>query len=381
MNRTGQLAIKPIKFTCPEYIGIDGTNFFNIDYSLAKLLTQNILYSAYREPLSISEIAKLLSTHRTVIEEDIDFLVKNGFMLNISADNYLTNILLHDLSFEAQEKLHKIYSKVAKDICDKYVPALFDIGKELFRSLDLIIPNNDFNFWLWSVIAFACSRKHIIPDLYQQIEKFFVSRKDGGHNLVYATVLKKHKFNFNFDLYQSYGDRDFTIGASEMYPFRIWLYNTYYSNRPDGKIASAFAGFPELYDFINNRLENDPDKDECIERLLSNGLIVKALENNKNDYDINAIAIKMSLNDFSDLLPAMPNEFIDINHELDRHIYDLCKTQYPPQMQDLFHVFCKNTINSCGVKTRVLELLLQKGVLKPLTANQKRTVNMLMFLD
>ena len=363
MNKHGQFGIKPIKFTRTEYKGADGSNALNIDYSLSKLITQNILYIAYRQPISIPEIAKQLSAPRNVVEEEIEFIEKNGFMINTSADNYLTNMLLHDYTLEVEEELHKIYTRAAMEICDKYVPSLFAVPS--------IVPiDND--FYMWSLITFACSRKCFIPDLNQQLEPFYVKRKDGSKNLAYATVLKDYKYSYRHDLYRCYGDKDFTI-APEIFPFRVWQFNSYYSDRADGKIASSFAGFPDLYDFIHNRLENDPDKEERMERIIRNGLVT----NN----EINIIVIKKSLKDFTDLLPAMSDELVELNHELDRQVYELCKTQYPLQMQDLFSVFCKNTLNTGGVKTRILEMLLQKGVLKPLTEHQKKTVNMIMFLE
>jgi len=379
MNKKGQFAIRPVKFTSTEYKGSGGANFLNMDYSLSKLLTQNILYIAYREPITISEIAKSLSTPRSVIEEDIDFLEKNGFMINTSADNYLTNMLLHDFSQEVQEELHKIYTRAAKKVCDKYIPMLCDVATQLnVPQICQFEKEYDFNLFLWSTIAFACSRKYLLLDVDKHIEKFYVTRTDSSHNLAYATVLKDHKHSYLSDLYRSYGDRDFTIGTSEMYPFRVWLYNTCYSNRHDGVISSAYAGFPELYDFMHNRLENDPDKDECMEKLITNGLI---LPQASNKYRVNTIVIKRSLKEFSDLLPSMPDDLVTLNQELDSQVYELCKSQYPSQMQELFYVFCKNTLNSGGVKTRVLEQLLQKGILKPLIENQKKTVNVIMFLE
>ena len=384
MNIQGQFGIKPIKFTNTEYKGTDGANALYIDYSLSKLITQNILYIAYRKPISISEIAKLLSTPRSVVEEEIDFLAKYGFIINTNADNYLTNMLLHDYSHEVQEKLHNIYTKAAIEVCDKYIPYFFrsgdlrspqSVGNAFIRS-DI----STTNFLNWSMITFACCRKLIIPDITRQLEPFYIKRKDGGLNLTYATVLKDFKYTYNYDLYRYYGDTDFTI-APEIFPFRVWQFNTFYSNRPDGKIASAFAGFPDLYDFMHNRLENDPDKEERIKRIVSNGLIVAAISDRQNKYETNTIVLNKSFKNFLDNLPEIPVELVDFNHSLDNQVYELCKTQYPEQMQDLFSVFCKNTINSGGVITRVLEILLNKGILKPLTENQKKTVNMIMFLE
>ena len=244
MYKKGHFGIKPIKFTNIEYKGSDGGSVLYIDYSLSKLLTQNILYIAYREPISVGEIAKLFSVHRAVIEEEIYFLKENGFMINTSADNYLTNMLLFDVSLETQEELHRLYTNAAEIVCDKYVPVIIDKIKEIINSTDYFIPNDDLNFFLWSAVSFSCSRKLIFPD-QSLLEPFYVTRKDGSKNIIYATVLKDYRYSNNYELYQNYEDTEFYINSNEHYLFRVWLFNSYYDNRKKGKTSLYFAGLPD----------------------------------------------------------------------------------------------------------------------------------------
>ncbi|MCL2063616.1 MAG: hypothetical protein FWG98_04500, partial [Candidatus Cloacimonetes bacterium] len=70
-----------------------------------------------------------------------------------------------------------------------------------------------------------------------------------------------------------------------------------------------------------------------------------------------------------------------ISKKLDEEIFNVDKTQFPSHIHDLCRSWNTDVLASTEIRTRVLEQLLKKGMLKELTEAQKMTVNIVMFSD
>ena len=93
------------------------------------------------------------------------------------------------------------------------------------------------------------------------------------------------------------------------------------------------------------------------------------------------IVTSLSSEDFLNLLPAISEELKLIRKELGDKMFKIDKMQYPPHMRDLIRTASANSLASPATRTRVLEQLVAKGTLKPLSDIQKHSVNTIMFCD
>ena len=413
MNKKGIYGIKPIRFKNISPTGTGGPDWGFIEFNLSKLLSQNILFAAYYEAKTISEIAELIGVQESLVKEVVDYFEENGFMDIITrsatpmnnannqsyleypdrdysfvegggkgVDIYLTNIFITNFTKEIYEESHKIFSSYAEIVCEKYIPLLIKSLHTTYDSLlktKIYIPENDLNFFLWTAVTFALCRKFTDKDKDEHLSKHFIKRLDGGENIVSATIENDFQLSFNTDLYETFLDLAFTIQPVAEYPLKIWRYNTYYDDRLDGWENIVVDGFQLLYDYLNDRLGNEPIKERKIQYLRDNGYLIKR-EGGDTDY-VNMIVMKMTMDDFLNLLPPLPEKFIKINNDFDKEVLNLYKPQFPPHQQGLCEDMYKNSISTDDLITRVLEKLLKDGVLKPLTENQRKSVNMMMFVS
>ena len=54
------------------------------------------------------------------------------------------------------EKQHEVNKKYAKLVCENYVPLVLEYLKTI---KNVYIPEDDFNFMMWSVVTYACKHK------------------------------------------------------------------------------------------------------------------------------------------------------------------------------------------------------------------------------
>ena len=422
MIEKGQFSLKPIRFTSIEYFGEIGTEQLNTDYILSKLITQNILYSAYHQPKTIPEIAEILAIEPSIVEEEITFLESNGFINKISANKYLTSMFIVDLSDEISEELHQFYSEYAREICEKYVPLLMENGKwkmdsfqhrevssnsasysasyislepteytetKTQRNISVIsvlslknlcvknfyIPENDINFLMWSIFMFACDHRLSFPTLENELKNYQIIRNCGEANIAFTSLYKEHKLSYIREKYYTNGSIEHYYTLSELWPVRVWVYNTYYDDRQHGWGRSVSVDPAYLYHFIASKLNDKSKYNDIFEGLYKKGYLVSR---DDSDY-VNMVILSMTSEDLKNVLPPLSNELQALRRELDEKVYDLVKNQFPKQVKEQIDLLYKCCISKNEVLIRVLEQLLLNGVLKPITDIQKKTVNMIMF--
>ena len=402
MNEKNIFAIKPIKLFNFGNLGHLSPGWIATDYFLSKSITQNILYSAYHEAKSISEIADLLGVKNSIIEEEVYYLEKNGFIDIFCPPNhkshisntkselkYLTHFLIHDFTAEVFEERNKIFTQFANTICETYIPQLLNTLSPFPHPLSnkLYTPNNDQNFLLWSLISFACQNKFNIPTINQNLEKHFVKRNDGSENLPFATLKKNFELSYDEDKY--FSSRCGMILNERQYGqdyLRVWQYNTYYDNRNTDWLQAFYYKYVYLYRTKICPEHSFDDKNDRLEKIIRHNFFVaqemhplNPLEK-ENDF-VNMVVTTLTFEELLSLFPPISQEMIELNSQLGEKIYQISKSQYPPHLKELCHAFCHKAISSDDMIVRILENLVSKGVLKPLNEVQKPTVNMIMFCD
>jgi len=379
MRETGTLGMQPVKFSGMGHCGRPGTNGEDTSFYLSKLISQNIAYCAYHEPKTIAEIANELGVPSAFIEDEVYYLEDNGFMEKTAGGKYLTIVYITESSLftnEIMEQLHKIYNEYAKKVCDKYIPLVFESMKD-FKIKNIYSPKNDFNFLMWSAVVFACGYKLRTVNDETDLSRYNIKRKDGGEYIALAFTdnsSEKGDLSFNNALYEACGDMNRC--TRDKYPVDSWQLDTYYDSRKGGWQDNLTVDYEYLYEFITGKINKTHGHTDELKRLYDKGYII---DDGKNDY-VNIAAVS-SMQDFLTILPPIPEELIKEGEKLDAEIFKTIKMTYPEHMQKLCRVRCTNSLSGIEIRTRVLEQLAASGILKPLTEEQKQSVNTIMFCN
>jgi DNA-binding Lrp family transcriptional regulator len=373
------LGIKPIKLYNLGHGGSPGT-LGDTSYFLAKRLTQNIAYAAYWEAKTINEIAEELGVSPLFIEDEVATLEEYGFMDRLPGDKLRTNVYISESKSATEEdKIHEIYNKYAKLVCEKYVPEVIEYLKNRDNS-DIYIPGNDFNLLLWSVIPFAMGYKLSTDE--NGSYKFSVKRPDGGDYIAFATVETDGetwgRLRYKPELYDACGSM--TRGSTKEYAQFSWQLNTYYDKRTGAWQDNKEEDYDWLYEFYTGKLEKTDANLEKFKRLYDKGYL-------DSEDTVNLIVIRDSREDaawsgsFASSFPGLTDELRTIGAEFDREIYGVNKPNFPTHMQELCRALSMNQLSNNPTRTRVLEQLVKSGVLTLPAESRKPGLCTIMFSD
>lgn len=121
----GKLGIKPIQAVNFGHDGDPGANG-GPEFYLGDRLNLNIVYSVYDTPKTKEEIAETLGITPVFIEEKINMLESNGFLVRKAGDKFTTyvNFSPETYSLEKQEQLLKKQLETAQLLSETYVQAV-----------------------------------------------------------------------------------------------------------------------------------------------------------------------------------------------------------------------------------------------------------------
>ena len=202
------------------------------------------------------------------------------------------------------------------------------------------------------------------------------------------SVILDKDFDLNYNPYKYkyllYYKTNYT--PRDIYPIKTYVYSTYYDNRNDDWVIYIENRFTRLYDFYRRRLQIDKYNqikenftDIKSGNFLESGLLIYP-ENDQPPF-INLLISPIKKEDLLASLPNMPPDFTTLNHNLASELYNLTKSQYPDRMQEILYDFTRNSLASGEIFTRVIEQALHYNILLPLSDIEKKTVNMIMFLE
>ena len=425
-NKRGTQKLKKSLFSSMRQCGM--LSSINIDLStyFSTSLSQNIAYSVYFNPKTTIEIANELSVPVVFVEDEVKNLLENKFMHKLPGNKYLTDIYITETKKEKEDKTNEVLSKFVKPICDLYIPLLFKTLTDAFMlsvpsllrndtssstfmgggndtpqhlintthlakslSTNFYIPENDLNFLMWSIISFAFLKKCYFEDNRNDLLKYMVKRKDGGQNITIVAIdearggiVTQASSSCNS---KKYIDLFLGDASKNINPISVWQLSTRYGDKDEEPATTHYMLFESLYDFMTGKIVKDPKKIDKFTRLYDSGLIVSknspvSQGQNVIDY-INLVVTTLTEKELIDLLPPIPDELKLLNKELGDELFKISKVHFPSHMRDLCRVMTQNVLTSGQVRMYILEYLLKKGVLKPLTKYQKMTVNTIMFSD
>lgn len=379
----GKLGIAPVVAVDMGHSGFTGNNS-GTEFYLGDKLNLNIVYSVYHEPKTLEEIAEELGVTPVYIEDRVEFLEDNGFLVRKAGDKFTTFVEFSPQTFsrEAEEARLDRANSVAEALVKDYVPAVLDALKDF---TDVYIPGGNRELFYSTMLFVAISNRFHCHDAKIDLSRYTIRTMAGGeftaHVYLDAKVVDPE---FEGDLI----NRDYIhcgqMGRlSEKYPsVHSWSVDSRFDSRTGGWKNNITSDFEYLYEYINGEITDRPADKEKMDRLRERKYI-------GDDGRVN-IMIAMDKRERPIETPPVSNKLFDMlprpTEELDRLCADamlesamIRAKDYPPHMRD--YIIANGGFSNSGVAMMVLDILYKNGTFRPLTENEKVTANLIMFSD
>ncbi|MDE5741706.1 MAG: RNA polymerase sigma factor [Oscillospiraceae bacterium] len=369
----GNLGINPIRFTSMGHSGHPGAKGDTADF-LAKTVTQNIAYAAYHHPRTINEIAEELGINPIFVEDEVAVLEEYGYMDKLPDGKYRTNIHIFIPSDEANAVYRDIDKKYTELFAEKFVIPYLENIKEIPDFLT--VPDNDLNLLKWSMVP-PIVNKLATADINDM--KYSVKRKDGGDFVASATLDVPLKNEAGENIYWACGDmwrnpqdeaNSFTWDKPASW--RSWRLDVYWGSR-EGWRENLSEDYDKLYYFMKGELAENDANLYAYKRLLDRGYLVKT----DSGYKVNII-IAQEMSKWFELFPKPNDEVLSLSKEYAEKSSEADILNQPEHMHDLIRYYGQNS--ACNLHTHIMEYLLNKGVLKLPTEEQRKGLCTVMFL-
>lgn len=375
-RKVGSLGILPIETFNISHSGRPGTKG-GPEYYLDDKINMNIVYSVYDCPMTKDEIAEELGMTPVYLEEKIDMLVANGFLVETKGNRYTTYVKFtpKKVSLEMGENILKMKLKAAKVLAEKYVPK---VREAIGDFTDVYIPSGNRELFEAAVIFYAISEKCNLP-IERDLTNYRIRTIDGGDYLVTVSVKPEIvDSDYHFTINETLKDYNYCgpMGrGSDKYPeVYSWSVDSRFSNRTGGYRNNWNSDYDAVYEVMNGTIHNTKANAEKYVRMRERGYITE-------DEKLNIMVVKSEINMFFDRIPNPEQEILDefAKYALEQAM--ILTKMYPPQMQDFIITEFVRYFIGCDVAMMVMDELYDHGVFKPLTETEKATANLLMFAD
>lgn len=185
MRDRKDLVFDPVTFNRVGLCGGTGqmgsaSNFFR------SALSQNIVYSICREPLTVEEIADTIGVSPVYVESELDFLEEYS-LVRKKKNHYTTNILVEEID----QSLISCHQKLYTETASKMANLLYDriLEGNYISHKDIYVPDEDVNYMMWTLIPYLLAWAK--SDLFTEeitFDEVAELRADGGKNIITATV-------------------------------------------------------------------------------------------------------------------------------------------------------------------------------------------------
>ena len=354
-------------------------------------LRQNIAFAAYFEPKTIEEISKELNVGIAFVEDEVLYLEEYGFLDLMPGQRYRTNIYIECVPFEIVQQAREISLQVAKLICDEYVPKVIALAQNYSKE-EIYVPDDDFNYFLWTLLIMAVTN-HMEATLNWDMlrrNNYMVKRKDGGEFVALATLYQKESEEL---MKQEFYCGPMSVGNNEARAYS-WSLSTVFEDREHGWQVNETADYKNLVLFMKGKLPKTEAVLDKYVRLYERGLL------RQEDDRINVIVVKEdpqnglfvqldkeesgedvkvdNVGALRKFIPPMSPELKGRIEALVVQKINLQKEYMPEHMHKLVEVYeSAKHINPI----MVINELLKRGTLKPLTDAQKKGVMIAVYSD
>lgn len=373
-RKIGKLGLNPIEATGFGHSGDPGKNS-GPEYYMGDKLNLNIVYSVYHSPKTKSEIAEELGGTLVYIEDKINFLEENGFLVKIKGDRYTTYVRFdpQEYSLELEDNKLKMQMEIADILCDEYVPlvraAIADVE-------DVYIPGGNRELLEAAAVFYGVANKCQIKSEID-LSKYDIKTTAGG-DFIASVHLEStpsdadYKSDISWPSYWACGSMTRWSGK---YPaVYSWSMDTRYSSRQGYWENNYTSDYEYLYELVTGAINDNSANSEKFQRLRKREYITQ-------DNKINIMMVKGKHKDFFSKIPELNKNIKDKFAESALELAMITAKSYPPQMQDLVVKWGVAGFIGTTVALMVMDKLYERGVFKPLTENERVTTNLFMFSD
>lgn len=372
----GNLGLQPIHFSSMGHNGHPGSKGDTQDF-LAKTITQNIAYAAYHKSRTVNEIAEELGINPIFVEDEVAVLEEYGYMDKLPDGKYRTNIQISIPSDEA----NAIYKENGKKYTELFAEKFFIPYLESINEIPdfLTVPDSDINLLKWSMVPFLT---HKLATAEISDDKYSVKRKDGGDFVALAVLdvptSKEKSPDENIywacgDMWRNSQDAANTFTWDKPSSWRSWRIDVYWGSR-EGWRENLTEDYEKLYYFMKGELAENEANVYAYKRLLDRGYLVKT----DSGYKVNII-LSDSMSKWFDLFPKASDEVLALSKEYAEKIAEADTINQPEHMHEQIRYYDQNA--ACTLHTHIMEYLLNKGILKLPTEEQRKGLCTVMFLE
>ena len=375
-RKIGKLGLNPFEASVFGHDGSPGTNG-GPEFYIGDKINLNIVYSVYHTPRTKEEIAEELGMTLVYIEDRINLLEENGFIIKTKGDKYTTYVRFKPEYFskEFEENRIKTYLKVAEELVRDYVPLVRNAIKEM---TDVYIPSGNRELFEASAIFYAVSNMCSIK-FKKDKSKYYVKTTDGGCYIPWVepdTKPSDPDYEPTLKNLPSYWACGSMTRWSAKYPaVASWSTDSRYSSRKGYWQNNLVSDYEYLYELICGSISDTSANSEKFARLRKRGYI------NSDNKPTIMIMKGDYKKDFVKKLPVLDEATMKRLADIALEIAMIDAKSYPPQMQDLIVYYGVNNFLGEKIALMVLDILYSNGTFKPLTEEEKITSQLIMFSD
>ena len=372
-RKIGKLGMAPVEAISFDHNGKAGSNG-GAELYLNDKLNLNIVYSVYFSPKTREEIAEELGMTLVYIEDRIELLETNGFLVKTDGNRYTTYVIFDpvDFSLEWEEKVFRKKMEIAEVLVNEYVPAVRAAAAQM---KDVYIPGGNRELFEAAAIFFGVTWKCGIP-LSRDTARYTLKTTDGGEYEVWVKLPRRQTdpdYKASVDLYSCWMNGSMTRSSVKYPAVASWSVDTRYSTRVGGYRNNQLADYEYLYEYLSGTISENTANAEKFQRLRERKFLTE-------DDRVNIMIVNEEFQAFAEQIPSWDESLKQrfVNEVLELAMVEA--KRYPPQIQDWVIGRARNFV-SVGVPVMVMDILYGNGTFRALTEQERITSNLLMFSD
>lgn len=372
-RKIGKLGMKPIKATGIGHGGNPGPNG-GPEFYLNDSLNLNIVYSVYYTPRTKEEIAEELGVTPVFIEDKIDLLESNGFLVRKAGGKFTTYVEFDPptYSLEKQENQLKKQLEIAQKLVEAYVPS---VRQAISAVHEAYIPSGNRALLEAAAIFYGVANKCQL-DVKKDLSPYYIKTTGGGNYIAFVETERTQTdpdYIPTLQLPSMWACGNMTRWSSK-YPVYAWSIDSRYSSRKGGWQNNLTSDYEYLYEFMTGAIADDLANADKFKRLRERQFI-------SEDNQVNIMVVKGKAEDFFARIPALEEKFKKQFADYAFEYAQIIARDYPPQMQDLIVSWTAGGFVSNTVALMVMDILYGNGTFQALTDREKITSNLLLFTD
>ena len=222
------------------------------------------------------EIAEELGVTPVYIEDTVNELENNGFLVKQAGNRYTTYVSFNpeEYSLEQRDKALQKQAEIAKLLEKEYVPL---VRAAVADVKDIYIPSGNRELFEAAAIFYVVSNKCGV-ELKTDLSRYVIKTLSGGEFIAYVDIPAKQIDSdyVSSQKYPSYWACGDMTRWSEKYPsVYSWSVDTRYSSREGAWKNNRTSDYEYLYEFITGTIEDTPANKEKFDRLRKRGYLSK----------------------------------------------------------------------------------------------------------